>query len=66
MDSDIVGTYQSLTNELERVEEQVSSTNVEYKQLLATTTQASAAIKAFKQANAQSLDAKRVGEARTA
>ena len=66
LDSDIVGTYHSLTEELERVEEQVSSTNAEYKQLLATTTQASAAIKAFKQANAQSLDAKRVGEARTA
>lgn len=66
LDSDIVDTYHSLASELEKVQEEVSSTNEEYKQLLSTTTQASAAIKAFKQANAQSLDAKKVGEAKTA
>lgn len=66
LEGDIVGTYHSLANELARVEEQVSSTNTEYKQLLATTIQASAAIKTFKQTNAQSLDTKKVNEVQTA
>ena len=66
LDSDVVKTYQSLSEELQQVEEQVVSTDTEFKSLLASTLKAKSEIIAFKKNNAQDLDQKKVSEVRTA
>lgn len=66
LDSDVVKTYQSLSEELQQVEEQVASTDAEFKSLLASTLKAKTEITAFKKNNAQDLDQKKVSEVRTA
>ena len=66
LDSDVVKTYQSLSEELQQVEEQVTSTDAEFKSLLASTLKAKSEIIAFKKNNAQDLDQKKVSEVRTA